>query len=265
MSAATDPSYIPGCVDTHAHLTVAEARGVAIDLIVAQAVDARVAGIIDVGIEPSDLQARRDRLGRWPIVFLTSGLHPTSVAPDSWREAIDTLCAQIDGLVAIGEIGLDYHWSTEHADLQRRVLREQFAIARDAGLPVIIHNRDSEADMIDILADELPHGVMHCFSQDADYCSRCVGLGMHVSFGGNVTFRSAGSIREAVAVVPDELLLVETDSPFLSPQPVRGKPNHPGYLRHTIACVAEVRGTTAERIAELTATNARRLFGLNSR
>ena len=118
--------------------------------------------------------------------------------------------------------------------------------------------------MLAFLRRTRPEGVMHCFSQGSDYCRSCLDLGMHISFGGNMTYRRSDPLREAAAIVPDDRLLVETDSPFLSPQPVRGITNQPGHLGYVIAALAEVRRQTPERIAELTSLNARRLFGLNS-
>ena len=221
--------------------------------------------LIDVGIEPSDLPVRVGSFAAHGVVAFTSGLHPTSVRSD-WRAQIDILGAQLrdDGkeIVAIGEMGLDFYHSTEFANDQVDALHAQFALARDHRKPVILHNRSSEAAMLEHLREFGGSGVMHCFSQDADYCRRCLDLGMHVSFGGNVTYRKSQEIRDAARLVPDERLLVETDAPFLSPQAVRGKSNHSGFLRYTIEFLADLRGTSPQELARVTGRNARSLFGL---
>jgi TatD DNase family protein len=228
-------------------------------------------GIVDVGVEPSDFERRVEAFAGIPTVALTAGLHPTSIRPDSVDAELGLL-EQLLGrhahdasqprIVAVGEIGLDFYWSQEHARLQEEAFERQCELASRRRLPIIVHNRSSEPEMLAALERLRPAGVMHCFAQGADYARRCLDLGMYVSFGGNLTYKKSEDVREAARIVPDDRLLVETDSPYLSPQTVRGTANHPGHLGFTIDFLAELRATTPERIATVTARNTRRLFNL---
>jgi TatD DNase family protein len=225
-----------------------------------------LAALIDVGISPDDLPERAKQLSAYPWVHLTSGLHPTSITHGNADSLLELLGEQAESgsVVAIGETGLDYHWDTGERHDQHRLFAAQASIAAARDLPVIVHNREANDDVLAILRERRPRGVMHCFSQDATFCRKCLDLGLFVSFGGNLTFRTSDTIRDAAAMVPDEFLLVETDSPYLSPEPVRGRPNHPGHLGFTLEALASVRGTDAEHLARLCAENAARLFGIAS-
>ncbi len=263
-------AWYEGSIDTHLHLSALAGKGLDAERVVSEADSAGLAALIDVGIRAGDLRERVDRYGASRLVRFTVGIHPTEVRPESRSQlaAIEAELAEerlASRIVAVGEIGLDFYWSTDHWETQIDLLEAQCAIAARHDLPVVLHNRASEAEMLALLARCRPSGVMHCFSQGAEYCRRCVELGMYVSFGGNLTYRRSADIREAAAIVPDELLLVETDSPYLSPQTVRGLPNHPGHLGFIIEALAHERGTGAREIAELTARNARRLFRLEAR
>lgn len=268
MDAAS--RYLPGSIDSHAHLELLARRGLDADSVVAEAKAGGIAGILDVGVVPSDLARRVVAFGGQGIVSFTSGLHPTSVTPERVDEELALLAETLDGgaahgsrrVVAVGEVGLDYHHSAEHARLQVETLERLAAVASRHDLPLILHNRASESDMLAFLRRVRPRGVMHCFSQDAEYCAGCLDLGLFISFGGNLTYRSSDGIRAAAAIVPDERLLVETDSPYLSPQAVRGAANHPGHLVYTVEALAELRGVSAEHVAAVTSANACSLFGI---
>ena len=185
---------------------------------------------------------------------------------------VEAVRRQLDapGVVAVGEIGLDYHYNPETAAEQKTLFGAQLDLARERDLPVIIHSREAEADMLAMLRahraawrhayDRL--GVLHCFTGNADMATELVGLGLFISFSGILTFRNADSLREAAAVVPEEWLLIETDTPYLAPIPHRGKSNEPAYLPEVARCLAEVRGVSCEHIANITTANARRLFGV---
>jgi TatD DNase family protein len=257
--------FLPRTADSHTHLELYEKWNADAGATLQAAAAADGARIVDVGIRPSDY-ARRTAAFDAPYVSFTSGLHPTSVDQD-WRAELDLLAAQLDQglpIAAIGELGLDFYHSTEFRAEQHEALRAQIELARQHGLAIIVHNRESESEMLEVLRSEQPAGVMHCFSQDADYCRACLDVGMYISFAGNFTYRNADEIREAARLVPDDRLLVETDAPFLSPQAVRGLPNHTGHLFLTITALAELRDTTPEAIAALTHENTARLFRLRS-
>lgn len=172
--------------------------------------------------------------------------------------------AALEGVVAIGEIGLDYYrYAKTTPAEQRNAFETQLELAGELGLPVVIHNREADKDAAALLANaagQLPGFVMHCFGGDAAFAETCLEMGAYISFAGNVTFPKADSLREAAAVVPMNRLLVETDSPYLAPQAVRGKRCEPRYVQYTAACLAEVKGVTMEIFTEQTTANAGRLF-----
>jgi TatD DNase family protein len=204
-----------------------------------------------------------------PGVFAVVGVHPYHA--DGFTESdVDTLralCAR-PGVIAIGETGLDYHNEFSARPAQRAAFVRQLALAAEMALPVVIHNREADGDTLAILADHaaaLKSVIMHCFGSDAKAAELFVELGCYVSFAGNVTFPKAIPLREAASVVPAERLLAETDSPYLAPQPVRGKRCEPAFVRHTVEALAQLRGMSVETMAALLAENARRAFCLGDR
>jgi len=182
---------------------------------------------------------------------------------------LESLMAGRDCVVAVGEIGLDLHYHPENRPAQRELLARMLEVARRHRLPVAVHSRDAEDDTVDLLAahhqawDGAPDriGVLHCFTGDTRFVERLLDLGLYISFSGIVTFRNADSLRSAAAMVPDERLLMETDTPYLAPVPHRGKLNEPASIHHIAETLATVRGVDAASIAETTFKNAERLFG----
>ncbi len=202
-----------------------------------------------------------------PGVFAVVGVHPYHADDftDSTLDALRALCAR-PGVIAIGETGLDYHNEFSARPAQRAAFVRQLALAAERALPVVIHNREADEDTLAILAEHagaLKSVIMHCFGSDAATAERCVELGSYVSFAGNVTFPKAASLREAALVVPPDRLLAETDSPYLAPQPVRGKRCEPAFVRHTVEALAQLRNMPVDTMAALLAQNAQRAFGLN--
>jgi TatD DNase family protein len=164
-------------------------------------------------------------------------------------------------VLAIGEIGLDYHYDYSPRDVQRSVFIEHLRIAEEAGKPIVIHTREAWSDTTAILRDHWRGGgIMHCFTGDPDQAREALDLGFHLSFGGVITFPKADTVRESARITPDDRLLVETDCPYLAPVPHRGKRNEPAFMVETVRRLAEVRGTTPEAIATLTTANFDRLF-----
>ncbi len=256
-------------IDSHCHLGVCKPPA---GELVAAARRLGVERMLTVGLDEASnedaIRIAREQEG----VFVAVGRHPNSALgfDDAAADAIERLAA--DPLVrAIGETGLDYYRAGAPEGDQLRAFEAQIGIARRAGLPLVIHVRDSSgpgagravADCFELLAAEA-EGVtviLHCFSATAERAAEAVGHGWYVSFAGNVTYPNAGELREAAALVPDELLLVETDSPFLAPQPVRGKPNAPANVVHTAEAVAELRGVSYAELDAAVTANAARLFG----
>jgi len=260
--------YFRGSIDSHAHIGSLADKGLDPDAVLGSVVQEGMRGIIDVGIEPDDLENRLERFGAAGGIWFTAGLHPTKVRSEDCEVQLELLAgslrAHTSRIVAVGELGLDFYWSRELRELQVEALERQATLARDYSLPIVVHNRDSEDELLAFLERMRPTGDMHCFTQGPDYCRKCLDLGMRISFGGNITYRKSDDVREAAKIVPDDRLLVETDSPYLSPQVVRGTPNHPGHLGYVIEALAELRNDSPERIAELTAQNAVELFALKS-
>ena len=168
-------------------------------------------------------------------------------------------------VVALGEIGLDYHWMEDPKEVQSAVFRRQIAIAKEMHLPISIHTREAIEDTYQILKEEKITdigGIMHSFSGDGEWAKRFLDLGMHISFSGVVTFKKALDVQEAAQVVPIDRLLVETDAPYLAPMPYRGKRNEPGYTRYVVEKIAELRQMSFEEVAKQTYINAEKLFNL---
>jgi len=252
---------VTALVDSHCHL-----HDKAFDddrsAVLARALES-LAWLVTIG---DDMESSRAALAlSQDRVYATVGIHPYSAASvdDSSIAELREMAAS-ERVVAIGEIGLDYFkYNDTPRDVQQAGFRRQLDLAAELGLPVVIHNRESAEDLSAILGeygDTLRGGVMHCFAGDVGFVERCLGWGFYVSFAGNVTFPKAEELRIAADATPLEGLLVETDSPYLSPQAVRGKRCEPAYVRHTCDFLAGLKGVSAESLAETTARNAAALF-----
>jgi TatD DNase family protein len=256
-------------IDSHAHLDVCDPPNAEL---VADARRVGVTRILTIGLdEQSNLgavRAAKEHQG----VYAAVGRHPNSAEgfDDDAIEAIEAL-AQEDVVRAIGETGLDFYRDRASEESQVRAFEAQIGIARRTNLPLVIHVRDSSgpgagravADCYELLAAEAEgvEVILHCFSATPERAEEAADRGWHVSFAGNVTYPKSDGLRVAASLVPDRLLLVETDSPFLSPQVVRGKPNSPANVTHTAEVVAEARGIGYEQLDAVVSENASRLFG----
>ena len=252
-------------IDTHCHLDF-ERFDADRDDIVARADDA---GVMQIVVPALDLDNCRTVLAlteKYPGVYAAVGIHPNSTAgwQDSWIGVLRDL-ARHPKVVAIGEIGLDYHWDKSPKEVQHRALGMQLELAAELDLPVIIHNRESNEDVIRLLAEsslvgrENP-GVMHSFGGDWETAVAALDLGYYLGFTGPITFKKADATREIAKKVPDDRLLIETDAPFLTPHPYRGKRNEPAYVAYVAERLATERGVETAVLAEQTTANAQRLF-----
>jgi TatD DNase family protein len=250
-----------GLVDSHCHLDHQQYAS-ELEAILERAHAAGVQHFLAIGTGdgPPILDVAIRIAERFPQCWATVGVHPHDASKADER-TFDELRAlsKHPKVVAIGEIGLDYHYDFSPRERQREVFLEQIRIARDAGKPLIIHTREAWDDTLAVL--EGP-GVLHCFTGDAEQARQAVDLGFHLGFGGVVTFPKSYSLREAARMVPENRILVETDCPYLSPVPFRGKRNEPAYLPHTVRKLAEVRGVGEEDLARITTRNFEDLFGL---
>ncbi len=265
---STAPSTAARYIDTHAHLyfdRFDEDRGAMIQ----RAQDAGFARIINVSIDVESCRAAIDLGRQYPgLCYASVGLHPTEteISDAELEEVVATLKGMADDapeiVVAVGEIGFDYYWDKATPARQEVAFRRQLALAEELGLPVIIHCRDAWADTLAVIADvsDRVPGVFHCFGGTVEEAKRALELGWYVSFAGNVSFPKAQNLRDAAEIVPLDRLLLETDAPFLAPQPVRGKRNESAFALHTAATLAEIHGTTVEALGAATTANAERLF-----
>ena len=257
-------------IDSHCHLAD-EAFENDLETVTARARDAGVRGALCVlDATKSDEAIRATRVvAAWPAVRFAVGVHPhqAGVFTDRLDDVTTHLRAAIDarsGTVAVGEIGLDYHYDFAPREVQREVFRRQIRVAVESGRPIVIHTREADNDTIALLTEEgaaTVTGVVHCFTGDAAMATRIVGLGLHVSFSGIVTFKAAESVRAAAAVVPDDRLLVETDAPYLAPVPLRGRRNEPAWVGRVAETLAQVRGSTPEDVGRRTDETYEALFG----
>ncbi len=255
------PFYI--MIDTHAHLDLISNDPEEQDAVIARAHEAGVHTIIQVSVDTASNLKSGEIAQRHHSVFYTVGLHPHEADRVS-REDIQRIENQLDSpnVVAIGEIGLDYYRHYSDYENQRKLFDAQLIIAHECQLPVVIHNRESIDDVYARLCALLPPGgiVVHCNSVDAEWTRKLLDIGAYISFAGNITYNR--SLTDSANSVPLDRLLVETDSPYLTPVPHRGKPNEPAYVMHTAQFLADQRSITRDELERATDANARRIFGL---
>jgi TatD DNase family protein len=252
--------------DSHCHLDPMR-FGAELPDVLARARAAGVTRMAVIGTRAADSEAAADLAAREPGLVAAAGIHPNDVAeaePGEW-ERIERL-VQGGHVAAIGETGLDWYRTTAPADLQREFFDRHLRLAQRHSLPVVIHTRESIRDVLDMIREASSRGplraVLHSFTGTALEAAEAADLGCHLGFAGMVTFRSGADLREVARTVPLDRLLVETDSPFLSPEPLRGRRNEPANVVHTARCLALARGEPLEALAAATTANARRLFGI---
>lgn len=249
-------------IDTHCHLND-EAFADDFEEVLQRARDSGVHGLVVPGVDVPSSERAIEMATRYDGVYAAVGIHPESL--EDLRESVfDEVRALADHpkVVAIGEIGLDYHWDVAPRPFQQEVFARQMVLANELRLPIIVHDRESTADTVRLI-EEAPDaltGVMHCFTGSLETATRCMNQGFYISYGGPLTFKNAPDVRETAVHIPTDRILVETDSPYLSPHPLRGKRNEPERVRLVAERLAEIRGTTVELIEQATQRNAARLF-----
>ncbi len=258
---------MPVLIDTHAHLNDGRFESDRTQMM-ERATSEGLIGILTIGI---DLESSRECLAlaeSSPIVWAAVGIHPNNTAEaydEHWTQIVEW--ANLPRVVAIGESGLDRHWDKAPIELQEEYFRKHLALSRATGKPIIIHCREAAPDVVRVLTDEFQKhgpisGVMHSFCEDQDTAEKCLAMGLHISFSGILTYKTAQNIRDVAKTIPADRILVETDCPYLPPIPHRGKRNEPAYVALTAHTLAEVRGVTLAEIGETTTANANRLFGM---
>lgn len=227
---------------------------------------ARAAGVecmmtIGTGDGPPDLEAGIRLAERYPFIYATVAVHPHEASKATEETFVNMReLSRHPKVLAIGEMGLDYHYDFSPRDVQRAVFERQLDLAAEARKPIVIHTREAWADTLEVLRSRWRgEGIMHCFTGDEDQAREALDLGFYLSYGGVLTFPKAETVRQAARIVPEDRILVETDCPYLAPAPRRGKRNEPAYIAETARRLAEVRGCALEAIAEQTTRNFERL------
>lgn len=252
--------------DTHVHLNARnffEDR----DEIIQRAFDAGVTHMVVVGFDRATIPLAIEIAEQYETIYAAVGWHPVDAVDMTEQdlEWIEELSSH-PKVVALGEMGLDYHWDKSPKDVQKEVFRKQIRLAKKLQMPIIIHNREATEDIIAILQEEQAAsvgGIMHCYNDSVDYIQDCLDMNFYISLGGPVTFKNATLPKEVAVKVPLDLLLIETDAPFLAPHPYRGKRNEPAYVTLVAEKIAALRGMSLEEVGEITTKNAHTLFRLS--
>lgn len=252
--------------DTHAHLN-AEQYNEDLEQVIERAKSEKVEKIVVVGFDRPSITRAMELIEEYDFIYAAIGWHPVD-AIDMTDEDLAWIkdLSQHEKVVAIGEMGLDYYWDKSPKDVQKEVFRRQIALAKEVKLPIVIHNRDATEDVVTILKEEGAAevgGIMHCFTGSLETAKACMEMNFYISFGGPVTFKNAKKPKEVVKEIPSDKLLIETDCPYLTPVPFRGKRNEPSYVKYIAEQIAELREISFEELAELTTKNAKKVFRIN--
>lgn len=257
-------------IDSHAHYWDDKLKD-ASDAVLRAFFSAGGVGVVNVGTTPETSRLAAEQARAYPQMVTALGIHPSDAAfltgtPDEEVAQIRALLTDpANKAVAVGEIGLDYHYEGYDKRLQEEYFSRQMALAEELGLPVVIHDREAHGDCFEMVC-RYPRvtGVFHSYSGSAEMAKDLIRRGWYISFSGTITFKNAPRVREVAASLPHERVLIETDAPYLAPHPYRGQCNHSGYVRYTCAALADLWGLTLEETANITCSNARRLFRLPS-
>jgi TatD DNase family protein len=252
--------------DTHVHLN-AEQFNEDLEEVISRAKEAGVGKMVVVGFDRPTIERAMELVERYDFLYASIGWHPVDAIDMTdedlvWIEELSSHSK----VVALGEMGLDYHWDKSPKEIQKEVFRKQIHLAKKVKLPIVIHNRDATQDIVDILREEGAEevgGIMHCFSGSPEIAQECVDMNFYISLGGPVTFKNAKKPKEVAKEIPLERLLIETDCPYLAPHPNRGKRNEPAYVKLVAEQIAELKGISLEEIEAVTTENANKLFNIN--
>ncbi len=250
-------------IDTHSHINCIEEF--TIDEIITNAENNGVEKIILPAAYPSDIDIVFDIANKYENVYGLLGVHPSEVKDwdDNLTDKIKKY-SENKKIIGIGEIGLDYYWDKSFNDLQKEVFIKQIKLANELNLPISIHDREAHKDTYDILKEYNKNSqiIMHCFSGSVEFAKECVKEGWYIALGGVVTFKNAIKMKEVAKNIPIENLLLETDAPYLTPVPYRGKTNQPAYVKYVAEEIARLRDTSFEKIDKITTQNAERVFNI---
>lgn len=251
-------------VDSHCHLTYEDFEEDFDDMIM-RAKENGVTTMLNAGNNIGEIAAQLELSEKYPFIYTAVGVHPHNASEYKNIKAEDFIKqAEHKKIVAIGECGLDYYYDYSPKDVQIKVFKEQIKAAQETGLPLIIHTRDADDDTISVLDEMYKQkpfiGELHCFSSGKALADYALSIGFYLSASGIITFNKSGDLREIFAEIPEDRLLIETDSPFLAPVPMRGRRNEPAFVLHTAEKLAQIRGLSLDKLAEITSDNFFRLF-----
>lgn len=252
--------------DTHVHLNASQFAEDE-EEVISRAQAEGVSMMVVVGFDKETIQGAIRIAEKYNFIYASVGWHPVD-AIDMKEEDLVWIeeLASHPKVVALGEMGLDYYWDKSPKDIQKEVFRKQIRLAKKVKLPIIIHNREATQDIVEILKEEDAGevgGIMHCFSGSLETAKECIDMNFYISFGGPVTFKNAKKPKEVAAELPLEKLLIETDCPYLTPHPYRGKRNEPAYVKLVAEQIAELKGLSYEEVARQTTLNAKKIFQIS--
>lgn len=252
-------------IDTHAHLDFSEFDKDRNEVI-AKAWDSGISYIVNIGADLESSKRSVKLAWEYPFIFATVGIHPhdASSLDKSTLMELEQLAIN-DKVMAIGEIGLDYHYDNSPRDIQKEAFIKQIELAKELSLPIVIHNREADKDILDILKEYYNDGnggILHCFGSDLEMARECLDLGLYLAFGGVTTFKNSGELPVVLKEVPLDKILLETDSPYLTPVPFRGNRNEPKFVRQVAEKIAEIKEISLIEVAETTTKNAIKVYNL---
>ncbi|MDV2887323.1 TatD family hydrolase [Alkalihalophilus pseudofirmus] len=252
--------------DTHVHLNADQFED-DVEEVINRAKEAGVSEMVVVGFDEKTINRALELIEKYDMLYAAVGWHPVDAIDmkDEHLVWLEELAAH-PKVVALGEMGLDYHWDKSPKEVQKEVFRKQIQLAKKVKLPIVIHNREADQDIVDILEEEKAEevgGIMHCFGGSVEIAERCLKMNFYISLGGPVTFKNAKRPKEVAKHIPMDRLLIETDCPYLAPHPYRGKRNEPAYVKLVAEEIAGLKEVNVDEVANTTRENAKRLFGIN--
>jgi TatD DNase family protein len=251
--------------DTHVHLN-ADQYNEDLSEVIERALASGVSQMVVVGFDRMTIKKAMELAESYDFLYASVGWHPVDAIDMKEEDLLwlEELSAH-PKVVALGEMGLDYYWDKSPKEVQKEVFRKQIRLAKKVNLPIIIHNREATADIIEILKEEKADtvgGIMHCFSGSVEIAKECIQMNFYISLGGPVTFKNAKQPKKVAEEIPLDRLLIETDCPYLTPHPYRGKRNEPSYVKLVAEEISEIKGISLEEVGRITTENAKKLFGI---
>ena len=252
-------------IDTHAHIDMGVNEETSLSDIISEMNEFGVKKAIIPAVEVSTQDKVVEIANSEENIFGMVGLFPSEAKTftPEFEEKMEEIAKNNKKIVAVGEVGLDYYWDKSFVDLQKEVFIKQIKMAQRLNLPIVVHDREAHKDCFDILKEnKAEHVLFHCFSGSVEFMKECVREGWYIALGGVVTFKNAVKMKDVAREVPLDRLVLETDSPYLTPVPYRGKPNKPAYVRYVAEEIAKIRNLPLEELIDVTTTNAERFFGI---